>query len=592
MNFDRQEILKYEMYLRNYTSDRYDEFQKGNQIKRKMFTLLFMMLSLLPVQLQAQELTVKSFTEKTNDLAASMHLRTDNNGEACALVKVQLATAGAQFSPNVVGKVDYKVNEYWVYLPTINKHLEVRHPDYLTIDVKFSDYGFKTLEPKATYSLVLQQPMQNSKDITVFVKGLPIKMVYVEGGRFNKGDGTPVQEVKSFYMSQTEVTGELWPFNKPDKKPVVYASWRICQDFISSLNKLTGLSFRMPAETEWEYAARGGKHGHGYKYSGSDNLGEIAYYGQASGPSDVAQRKANELGIYDMSGNVWEWCNNYCDGSIVNDPAEVTNDTEVVARGGGWYSKANRCTVDSRICQEAGSGRNFVGLRLVLDDNTSGYEDSAELTCDVTTCADSIVLAFGDFRIPLLYVEGGTFKMGATAEQTEFAAQDESPVHKVRLDAYYMSKEKLKIPKRLCKKLGIWCEGKSKEDFTYKEALSLVDKISKASNLHLSLPTEAEWEYAARGGQHSRGYIYSGTNVNYDDHELSLTANELGLIGMSEGEAEWTCDTYSEYTESTQNDNDNIVVRGGEKINLRRRVSARIQTVSTDENAIRLVVKK
>ena len=122
---------------------------------RRYLLLLWLVLTFLSTN--AQKLTVESFSAKTNDLSASTHERKDLNGNSCALVKVQLATSGAQFSPNVMGNVEYKVNEYWVYLPTMNKHLEVKHPSFLTKDVVFADYGVK-LEPKTTYSLILTMP--------------------------------------------------------------------------------------------------------------------------------------------------------------------------------------------------------------------------------------------------------------------------------------------------------------------------------------------------------------------------------------------------------------------------------------------------
>ena len=122
---------------------------------RRFLFLLLLVLWLIPAH--SQELTVKSFVANTSDLSASTHERKDLNGNSCALVKVQLATSGAQFSPNVMGNVEYKVNEYWVYLPTMNKHLEVKHPSFLTKDVVFADYGVK-LEPKTTYSLILTMP--------------------------------------------------------------------------------------------------------------------------------------------------------------------------------------------------------------------------------------------------------------------------------------------------------------------------------------------------------------------------------------------------------------------------------------------------
>lgn len=108
--------------------------------------------------LHAQELTVKSFKENTKDLAASTSIRKDNNDEPCALVKVQLTAAGAQFEPNVVGNIAYKVNEYWVYLPKGSKHLKVKHPNYLTKDIVFADYNVPFLQSKMTYELVIAIP--------------------------------------------------------------------------------------------------------------------------------------------------------------------------------------------------------------------------------------------------------------------------------------------------------------------------------------------------------------------------------------------------------------------------------------------------
>lgn len=114
----------------------------------------------------SQELTVKSFLEKTNELTASTHLRNDNNDVPCALVKVQLPINGAQFEPSVIGHVDYKVNEYWVYLPNGAKHLKIKHPNYLTQDVIFENYGISKLQSKTTYELILSIPSnQNTSPV-------------------------------------------------------------------------------------------------------------------------------------------------------------------------------------------------------------------------------------------------------------------------------------------------------------------------------------------------------------------------------------------------------------------------------------------
>jgi hypothetical protein len=124
---------------------------------RRLLVIWFLTLLLFP--LRAQELTIKSFAVKTTDLSASTQQRKDNNDTPCALVKVQMATTGAQFEPYVIGTVAYKVNEYWVYLPAGSKHLKVKHPNFLTKDVIFENYGIRSLESKMTYELVVEIPM-------------------------------------------------------------------------------------------------------------------------------------------------------------------------------------------------------------------------------------------------------------------------------------------------------------------------------------------------------------------------------------------------------------------------------------------------
>lgn len=579
----------------------------------KSFCILIIYLVTSATIFAQGELQVKSFLQSTHDLTARTVAREDAGGTPCALVKIVFGDQGCAFecgniASMIVGDISFHTNEYWVYLAAGNggaKHLKVKHPNYATLDVKFSDYGFKTLEPRTTYTLVLQCPPIQSHDLIPYVKGLPIKMKYVEGGKLSKDNGQTHHELKSFYISETEVTVKLWKAimgnalheNDSDEHPITSVSWNESQKFIRKLNELTGLTFRMPSEMEWEYAARGGKETHGYLYSGGDDVSEVACCGCTDGPFDVAQKKANELGIFDMSGNVWEWCCNYCDGSIVADPGNLREHSEVVARGGSWRSDAKHCLVDSRMCQKDYTPLRFVGIRLVLDKTSEDAENPDKLKCEVVASTDSIVLHLNGFRIPLMNVAGGTFYMGATAEQKEFAIADEFPVHKVRLDGFFMCKEKLRIPKRLFASLGLNSGADYLDCFTYQEAHSLMEKLSKLSNLHLSLPSEAEWEYAARGGTLSKNFIYSGTNENVRESKEIKTSNELHLIGMSEGSAEWTADNYSVYPNGLQTNphvskqESNVVVRGGDLFRGRRRVSARIQSVATKRNAIRFIIR-
>ena len=212
--------------------------------------------------------------------------------------------------------------------------------------------------------------------ITFTANGVSFKMVTVEGGTFQMGatseqgsdaydDEKPEHQVKlsSFSIGQTEVTQELWeavmgnnPSNfKGVKLPVEKVSWNDCQTFITKLNQLTGKQFRLPTEAEWEFAARGGNSSKGYKYAGSDNIGDVAWYTSNSGSKthDVATKTAKELGIYDMSGNVWEWCqdrysSSYYSSSVINNPTGPDSGSYRVHRGGGWGRTAGSCRVSYR----------------------------------------------------------------------------------------------------------------------------------------------------------------------------------------------------------------------------------------------------
>ena len=150
-------------------------------------------------------------------------------------------------------------------------------------------------------------------------------------------------------------------------------SWNDCQEFIKKLNQLTGLKFRLPTEAEWEYAARGGKKSKGYKYSGSNNLGDVAWYTSTTndtGTRPVGTKAPNELGIYDMSGNVWEWSSDwysssYYSSSPSTNPTGPSSGSNRVYRGGGWGNGALSCRVSLR--GDGPGGRdNGLGFRLVM----------------------------------------------------------------------------------------------------------------------------------------------------------------------------------------------------------------------------------
>ena len=216
-------------------------------------------------------------------------------------------------------------------------------------------------------------------------------MVYVEGGTFIMGataeqkktykDEKPAHSVtlSSFYIGKYEVTQALWkavmgsnPSNwKGDNLPVEMVSWNDCQTFLRKLNAMTGKNFRLPTEAEWEFAARGGNKNRGYQYSGSNVLSDVAWYADNSGSKthNVGAKAPNELGIYDMSGNVWEWCQDWkksYSSSPQTNPKGPSSGSSRVYRGGSWILSARGCRVASRDCFTPDYGGIDLGLRLAL----------------------------------------------------------------------------------------------------------------------------------------------------------------------------------------------------------------------------------
>ena len=250
---------------------------------------------------------------------------------------------------------------------------------------------------KCADDTVVDIPRPAGQYLDFTVNGVTFTMVLVEGGTFMMGatdeeedaedNEKPAHQVtlSDYYIGQTEVTQALWEavmgetptrggdqwerrFGLGDNYPAYNISYDDVLSFISKLNSLTGRTFRMPTEAEWEYAARGGNKSKGYLYSGGNTLDNVGWYEENSG-NPVAQKSANELGLYDMSGNVWEWCSDWYDtysSSPQTNPTGPRTGSDRVLRGGGLYNDATYCRVAVRVRNTPSFRGYFNGVRLAL----------------------------------------------------------------------------------------------------------------------------------------------------------------------------------------------------------------------------------
>ena len=378
----------------------------------------------------AQELKVKSFTHDQMSLEARVGGgRKDLNGKQCALIKVQVRDDIVDCTGGNVGEIISKGIVKKVFVSPDTKFLKFEFKYNYPLKVTFADYGIKGLAEGATYTLTLvdaymllqqssqqdntqtvvpdvQQPQpilpsqsaaqseSNPNVLPITVNGVSFNMIKVDGGTFTMGatyeqknpydDEKPTHQVtlSSYYIGETEVTQALWKavmgnnpsWFKGDNLPVENVSWEDCQTFIGKLNGLTGKSFRLPTEAEWEYAARGGNRSNHTQYSGGSMIDDVAWYeGNSGGKThSVKTKKPNELGLYDMSGNVLEWCQDwygyYGSNAQTNPTGGPGSGSYRVRRGGCWGSFERYCRSSFRRNYSPGYRSYYLGFRLALSE--------------------------------------------------------------------------------------------------------------------------------------------------------------------------------------------------------------------------------
>jgi formylglycine-generating enzyme required for sulfatase activity len=283
------------------------------------------------------------------------------------------------------------INEIFKNNSANNLDLEkLEHIDFIRQECCISEKEASEFLQQKTFN---NKIIENKDKISIeWIKNLipdkeGIEMVFVEGGEFIMGDAefedAPPHKVtvSSFYIGKYPVTQAQWEavmgnnpseFKNCENCPVENVSWYDCQEFIQKLNAKTGKTYRLPTEAEWEYAARGGKRSKGYKYAGSNEIEAVAWYykNNENKTHPVGQKSPNELGIYDMSGNVWEWCNDWYGDYRLNEayaknPQGPDSGTCRVLRGGSWGSGAGGCLVADRDSGRPDGWGDNLGFRLL-----------------------------------------------------------------------------------------------------------------------------------------------------------------------------------------------------------------------------------
>ncbi len=336
---------------------------------------------------------------------------------AVILIMLYVATLGAQTVSNIKVTQDPELGYY-----KISFDLSGKADELYTIKLVPYKAGKELGNPFSAQGAGISVPIKPSNNRTIlwspFLEGVDkdgwsfrlqavlLPMIFVQGGSFMMGsnegesDEKPVHQVtvSDFYIGKYEVTQKEWvevmgnnPSNwKGDNLPVECVSWLDAVDYCNKRSIKEGLQpcysgsgnslscnfnangYRLPTEAEWEYAARGGSNSKGYKYSGSNNLSEVAWWNGNSGSKThpAGTKTANELGIYDMSGNVWEWCWDWYDSgyyakSQSSDPQGVGSGRSRVLRGGSWCDNGSNCRVAFRNNYYSGNGSSYFGFRVL-----------------------------------------------------------------------------------------------------------------------------------------------------------------------------------------------------------------------------------
>lgn len=464
--------------------------------------------------LQAQRLKVKGIQLAPTDKSALSQRRLDFNNVPCALVKIQLATAGAKFEGNVIYPVEYRNGEYWVYMTDGSRELHIKHPNYLPSEILFDDYGLQRgLKSASTYNIKVEPEIGSIADDGLRCLAMKIDPfyadVYIDGKQQTLKNGfvsTLLPMGQHYYRVQNSIYGTL------------------LNSFLLENHKLT-IPIKLP-----EMSA-------GINVFTDDDDTEVFING------------------FNMAQNSWS-------GAL---PSGI-------------------CRLEGR---KIGHNHSFFRLDTLLREHTIISILIPGIPKDRFYSDDDVVaIQVGDIYFNMVRVQGGRFLMGATEEQTDYAEDYEKPTREVSLSPFFIGDTE--VTQELWE--AVMGENPSEEkgphlpvtNVSYYRCDNFISKLNEITGKKFRLPTEAEWEFAARGGNQSHHYRYSGSNEvdsvawhigNSDKmlHEVGLKkANEMGLYDMSGNVEEWCYDGLNSY-QNALTDNPRIVysplhlqvVRGG-----------------------------
>lgn len=490
----------------------------------KRYFIVFAVFFLVVSSVYSQELTIKSFKVITGDLSAQTQPRKDLNDKNCALVKVQFVGGISEIEGNVITPLIKHGNETWVYMPQGSRQMKVLTQSFLPVMVTFADYGIEKLESNRTYVLILTKPMSiiEQKKQALIIKYSPSSAIVLVDNKMVRGTNGVAKVVL----------------------PVGQHSYIVASDGYESEEGTVKLKAAAPSNLQITL---------------SKETNTIS-----TSTNDVATQHIVSNQIVKFSGKVVDINGQPVIGAVVEETG--TKNISVTDIDGNFIIKAKSSSITVTV--------TFLGCVPKQVKLTEGTKEEITLIEETykkqpSSSASSITIPAKDgISIEMVKVEGGTFMMGATPEMKN-SWTEERPIHQVTLtNDYYIGKYEVTQ--------SLWCalmdnnpsyfkgDNLPVEQVSWDDCQKFINKLNDITGRKFRLPTEAEWEYAARGGKKSRGYQYSGSNKISDvawyssnsEHKTQPVglklANELGLYDMSGNVDEWCFDRFGFYSALSQ----------------------------------------